>query len=64
MTMSAIALSATVVASMNLPPKIQSASAPTARSPITIWFREMRPIVPSSRPAQAGTSALSFTSGG
>jgi len=61
--MRAIAAKATAVGSMNFPPKIQSARAESARRPITISFRDVRPIVESSLPAQAGTSTLFRISG-
>ena len=57
-------ISATVVASNCLPPKIHSSSARTASPPIVSSLVEMAPMRTSSSRAHFGASALSLTLGG
>src|SRR5262249_32869172 len=56
--------SATVVALISSPPKIQRPSASKASTAIDTSLKVMRPIFLSSSAAQAGTSGLLLSSGG
>src|SRR5512139_2337434 len=63
-TINEMTTSATVVGSMNAPPKIHNASARSTSAPMIISLRDRRPILPSSCAAQAGTSVPDLISGG
>ena len=62
--MRATTVTATALASMNLPPEIQSPSAITTSTANTISRQDIRPSFCSSPAAQSGTSDPPFTTGG
>src|SRR5512143_1639667 len=63
-TISEMTTSATVVGSMNEPPKIHNASARITSPPMINSLRDRPPILPNSCPAHAGTSVPALISGG